>query len=222
MGYQANSVVSDFLIRHGEQEKLLVAAVHQYANDQFTKITDAKDLFNSFGFSVSFNSSGDINDIGFEYQPYHQDSIYELFRLISPYVLKGSYVTFVGDDDAFWSFYFDGQSFQKFNGKMVYPGMPMSGPEKVREPSVERSNLIYIQVLYDGQECLHLDTVQFACLPHVMPDDVVQAISAAKEGIPRDEEDDRIIWVDEVLNRAASVLNAEWRYILIYDTIVID
>lgn len=134
MGYYAHSNESDILILKDRQEALIEYIKEYYDDD--TRIQAAKDipdLFIEFGLSAEPNESGDIDAVYFEYQRFINYELETFLNVIAPYVEPGSYMTFCGEDDCLWAYYFDGLGYKEYGGHIEFPGMPMEGPKRKGE-----------------------------------------------------------------------------------------
>ncbi len=131
MGYCANSRSSNFLITSNNKEKI-IDAIKDLDDVGVSEDFDVYDLFRLYGFSIDENGNGDIDDLWFDADKYHDDDVKYLFGIIAPFVQEGSYVTFQGEDDSLWAFYFNGVGFEEFAGEVVFPGMPLDGPRRLK------------------------------------------------------------------------------------------
>ena len=130
MSYYAVSNGSDFLITNARKMELFNLICDK--NKDIDIDSDLDSLFSEHGFFICMNKNGDIDELYYEYNKYYCEDIDNFFGDIAPYVERGSYITFVGEDDSVWAYYFDGQSFEEYPGEIVYPGMPISGPVRTQ------------------------------------------------------------------------------------------
>ena len=129
MGYYAHSNGADILILKKDHGAIMQQAKQKWPDKKCCDDIDSQ--FHEFDLTVDFDHLGNINDMYFEYEKYHTEDIEAIFNLISPYVQEGSYITFTGEDDALWAYYFDGIDVKEYSGEVTFPGMPIGGPKKV-------------------------------------------------------------------------------------------
>ncbi len=67
-------------------------------------------LENGTGFSVYFDSDGNIYKTIFVYNNFDSDEVQEFLENIAPYVESGSCISFEGEDGDCWDYDFDGDS----------------------------------------------------------------------------------------------------------------
>lgn len=67
-------------------------------------------LENETGFSVYFDSDGNICKTIFAYNYFDSDEVREFLESIAPYVESGSCISFEGEDGDCWDYDFDGDS----------------------------------------------------------------------------------------------------------------
>lgn len=131
MGYYAHSNESDLLILKDRQAALIDHVKEYYDEDaRVQSVKDVPDLFAEFGLSAEFNENMDIDAVWFEYQKFRSEELESFMGVIAPYVEPGSYITFCGEDDCLWAYYFDGLGYKEYGGHIAFPGMPMSGPKR--------------------------------------------------------------------------------------------
>ena len=131
MGYYAHSWENDFLIRLDRIAPMIADIQSHYDSDtRIAKTTDLFEIFIEFGLTIEQNDNFDIDNIYFEYQKFHSDDIEEFFSVIAQYVEQGSYITFLGEDDCLWAYYFDGLTWTDHKGQITFPGMSMDGPKR--------------------------------------------------------------------------------------------
>lgn len=128
MGYYANSEQSDFYIPRIKFPEALEALHGKYP--EYKKEDDFPEVMTEFGLTVEIDEHGNIISMHYEYQKFYSDEIEAMFNQIAPFVEAGSYITFRGSDDNTWAYYFDGSKCKEYQGKTIFPGMPMGGPGK--------------------------------------------------------------------------------------------
>lgn len=134
MGYYAHSNESDILILKDRQKALIEHVKEYYDEDTRIQATkDIPDLFIEFGLAAESSENGDIDAVWFEYQKFHSTELETFLNVIAPYVEPGSYITFCGEDDCLWAYYFDGLGYKEYGGHIEFPGMPMEGPKRKGE-----------------------------------------------------------------------------------------
>lgn len=134
MGYYAVSIEGDFLLVSEKQKAAAKAICERFpGHDESEELVD---LLYELGFVSSFNKDGDIDELFFEHQKWYYDEVVKLFDAIAPYVERGSYVAFQGEDGCLWAHYFDGSTVEEYDGIIIFPGMLHDGPQK---PKKERS-----------------------------------------------------------------------------------
>ena len=60
-----------------------------------------------FGWSLEFDDDGNVNFIEHVLECAGEED--RLFEVIAPYVKTGSYIQMIGEDDAIWRWFFDGE-----------------------------------------------------------------------------------------------------------------
>lgn len=75
------------------------------------------DVLTALGFEISYDSKGNID--GLEYDSKIGDEEHFL-AAIAPFVKKGSYLNWVGEDNVFWQNNFDGKKMTTKQGRIVY------------------------------------------------------------------------------------------------------
>lgn len=142
MGYCANSESSDFLILP-ENMAAVAEIVRRYYGEDSARLTNDIDLIDdafasgaglTIDLDTDHNGEEYISGLYFEFDKYHDADIKELFDAIKDYVEPGSYISFAGEDDCFWSFYFDDvngmRQVSEFKGRVIYDGMPEKRPDR--------------------------------------------------------------------------------------------
>lgn len=128
MGYYAHSEQSDFIISRERFPKVLETLHEKYP--EYNPKDDLFEIIAEIGFTVETDKSGNIDEMYYEYSKFHSDEIDEFFSFLAPFVESGSYITFRGEDDSVWAYYFDGSGVEEYPGETIFPGMPMDGPKK--------------------------------------------------------------------------------------------
>lgn len=133
MSYYAYSKEHNIRIKASEINRLIETYNKRY-NESSKPAKEIDDVFDGTGFVPEkltvydasqrrYINTGDVG-IYFEDNPWHSDEAEELLNMIAPFVEKGSYITFMGEDDCMWAYYFDGESATEYNGEVCFPGMP--------------------------------------------------------------------------------------------------
>lgn len=133
MGYYAYTTQTDFYI---PPEKLSLLLWDR----QLASPDDLLNLFACEGFYVELggsSSSPSITGIYSEYQKYYDDEVSSFLRSIHPYVDRGSFIGFVGEDDSHWAFYFGEKDVDTYSGYIIYNGMDDAGPVSRRPCETE-------------------------------------------------------------------------------------
>lgn len=133
MGYYAYSTKSDFLMLAKNQANAVKALHDRFPGGE--RSDELEDLLGEFGFTVTKNKAGDIDELFYEYQKFRSDDTDELLCAIAPFVETGSYVAFQGEDDSLWAYYFDNGSMEEYEGAVIFPGMPLGGPKRHKTQS---------------------------------------------------------------------------------------
>lgn len=77
-----------------------------------------------FDFSIDYGEVGIEYDLG-GHDCWHEDDAEEVLRAIAPYLKKGSWIGFVGEDLSIWTYIFDGEgSFDVVCGSINWTGRP--------------------------------------------------------------------------------------------------
>jgi len=152
MSYYAHSCTSDCAIPV-EYIPHLIAGYNEYQDRTGGPHTkDVYEVFSRFGFVLEpmyciRNNNGVENNLTFwfEHNNWHSEDAEDLFNIIAPFVKPGSYISFQGEDDNMWAYYFDGTSWEEYYGITCFPGMPSELPNRVLDAgsSIE-SNLAVI------------------------------------------------------------------------------
>jgi hypothetical protein len=85
--------------------------------DTLRNATTLKEAMSEWGWEISFNETGDVDDIYFNGEKLGDDAI--LFAAIAPFVKAGSYIEMRGEDDCFWKWKFNGSYMYEVNGVMI-------------------------------------------------------------------------------------------------------
>lgn len=132
MGFYAHSYESDFLILQKDFESLKKAVMQMYdycSGEQWEK-ADIGSVLLEFGFSCDHNQKGDLGSVWYEDQKFYSSDVKTFFDVIAPFVVEGSYISFLGEDDCMWAYYFNGTTCEEYDVVVTYPGMPTGGPKK--------------------------------------------------------------------------------------------
>lgn len=77
----------------------------------------AEAILTELGFEIQHDVDGSI--IGLEYDnKIGQESLF--LQAIAPFVEKGSYINWIGEDGALWQYFFDGQKMVELEAKITY------------------------------------------------------------------------------------------------------
>lgn len=152
MSYYAHSCTSDCVIPE-KNIPLLIAEYNKYKDDDGGPCEDdVYEIFSHFGFTLEpmYSVRNHINieqnlTFWFEHNRWDSDDTEYFFNIIAPYVKPGSYISFQGEDDNMWAYYFDGKSWEEYYGVTCFPGMPSELPNRILDAgsSIE-SNLSVI------------------------------------------------------------------------------
>lgn len=85
------------------------------------EVLGAKDLEEAlagWGFETDFDEGGNINSLFFNGEKMGQED--EMLMVIAPFIRKGSYLDFSGEDGDHWRFAFDGKVLKRQKGKVVF------------------------------------------------------------------------------------------------------
>lgn len=104
MGYYAHSEKSDFYILKENFPKALEALHAKYP--EYKCKDDLPEVITEFGFTVEVDKHGNVTEMYYEYNKFYSDEIDAVFSIIAPHVELGSYITFRGEDDSVWAYYF--------------------------------------------------------------------------------------------------------------------
>lgn len=80
-----------------------------------------------FGVSAVEDERENVVEVVYEYNKLYDD-LEEMLKVIAPFVEKGSFFAFYGEDDCTWAYYFDGSACQVYPGTVVFPDMPEDRP----------------------------------------------------------------------------------------------
>lgn len=128
MGYYAHSEESDFLILR-EKKELALKAILEMSAESATE-DDLCDAFKVYGFEAVEDAEGNITELYYEEDKIYIDELDKLMSVIAPFVERGSFISFRGEDDSVWAYYFDGSSCKEYSGETVFPGMPEDRPKR--------------------------------------------------------------------------------------------
>lgn len=131
MGYCGRQVDSRFTIK---QQNLVhvfrsIKAMAQEARDHgesfhWVQPTDLlahdtiEEQFDEWGWPIKRNLQGDIVSISFKHEKLGDEE--KLFKVIAPFVERGSYIDMTGEEGAQWRWYFDGQTCKELQPKVTY------------------------------------------------------------------------------------------------------
>lgn len=132
MSYYAHTEESTTVVIKEKIPTLIADAQCQFPNLPHNPILD--DVVGLFGFGYDVNMADTEVTFYYEHEKYRTDEIERFFELICPFVEPGGYISFRGEDDAVWAFYFDGESFKEYNGETVFPDMPTNSMLCMRDP----------------------------------------------------------------------------------------
>lgn len=126
MSYYAHSCTSDCVIPAENIPRLLEAYNEYVGKEDVPRANTIEDIFDHTGFAVeSMSLSRSQNmTLWYEHSPWHSEDVEFLFDIIAPFVKPGSYISFQGEDDNTWAYYFDGKSWEEYYGMTCFPGMP--------------------------------------------------------------------------------------------------
>lgn len=128
MSYYAHSEDSYLVLPRSNQDAALQAVKNLFSD--VPKTASILETCRLFGFEPYVGwSTGDIDSLCYEHQRLHCDVEPFLF-CVMPFMLPGSYITFIGEDDSRWAYQFDGTQVNEYAGVLTYPGMDMTGPKR--------------------------------------------------------------------------------------------
>lgn len=127
MGYYAYSIESDFLILNEKKQDALRAIREKLP--EFQNQEDFSKILSDFGVFSSEDEKGNIVEVVYDYNKFYTD-LGQMLEIIAPYVEKGSYFAFRGEDDCLWAYYFDGAACQVYQGAVIFPDMPEDRPRR--------------------------------------------------------------------------------------------
>lgn len=97
----------------------------QYRDLMQTPLGNAETLMDALGaldWEAQLNEQGDIVGLIFYGEKLHEEDAW--LEALAPYVVKGSYLTMLGEDGQIWRWYFDGTHCITCPGKTVFPDLP--------------------------------------------------------------------------------------------------
>lgn len=115
MGYYMSQLNGRFALASGSEAAALEAALPFWEYDR--KCASLSELLENAGWD--FSSPGELSFIG---QKAGEDDA--LFAAIAPFVEAGSFIDMIGEDNAIWRWYFDGQELQEYRGEPAFPDCP--------------------------------------------------------------------------------------------------
>lgn len=86
----------------------------------FEKLTTLKDILEEWRWEPRIDVEGNIWDLVFTGQKYVDDNI--LFEALAPYIQKGSWIEFLGEDGSLFRFTFDGVSMKEIFAQITWEG----------------------------------------------------------------------------------------------------
>ena len=125
MGYYITLLESGFTLL-AKNKPAALAAIKLLPSDNYSwvedkKMRNAKTLENclhEWGFEATTLANGDIVCLTYEWEKSGDED--RLFEAIAPYVEKGSYLRWSGEDGALWSNKFNGKSVRYKPAKIVW------------------------------------------------------------------------------------------------------
>jgi hypothetical protein len=126
MGYRAHQTAGAFCIK-SSQIAAALAAVEAWrvrercVADGATGAPSERlvELFSEEGWGLDVDGqTGDVTDIQFEDEKYRDNE--DILRVVAPFVVPGSSICMLGEDDEAWRWYFDGQEMVTQPGSLIY------------------------------------------------------------------------------------------------------
>lgn len=177
MGYYACSKEANVRINASNVD-LLVKEYNEKHNESSNVASDISDVFEDTGFfpepiMLYDSEQGRMVKSGafsfyFEYERWDTEAAEEFLNMIAPFVERGSYITFSGEDDAVWAYYFDGEKVTEYWGEVCFPGMP--------------GEFIYRGLSEHESVMTNLETIFGKELARNLPQDFIDRINTARSG----------------------------------------
>lgn len=122
MGYCAHSEESTAFVSSDRVDALIEAA--KKSNHDLPSDVDLEDIARAYGFTAEPYDNDTKFTFYFEYGSFYIEVVEDFCSLIAPFVEPGGYISFRGEDDASWAYYFDGSDFKEYTGTTCFPDMP--------------------------------------------------------------------------------------------------
>ena len=87
-------------------------------NTEIEAVERIGDILAAFRYEPDYDELGNICDIYFEGEKIGDEAF--LFTTLAPYIEKGSYLTYRGEDNAMWQYYFDGEKMIEKSGRVIF------------------------------------------------------------------------------------------------------
>lgn len=87
-------------------------------NDEIKNAKTIADLLMAFRYEASYDEEGNIDDVYFNGEKLGDDEFF--FSNIAPYVEKGSYLVFQGEEESYWKWVFNGKKMKEKAGRVVF------------------------------------------------------------------------------------------------------
>lgn len=91
---------------------------YSWVEPGFSKLRSIEELFYAWGFDCERTRDGVIDCIGWEGEKSGDEEV--LFAAIAPFVTKGSFLEWHGEDGKMWRFVFDGKTMKIVEAKIVW------------------------------------------------------------------------------------------------------
>lgn len=89
-----------------------------WVSHEFYKLPDFKSIIEDWGWSVEFDSEGNINNLSFDREKIGDEQI--LFDAIAPFVKEGSFIHIVGEEAEQWKWVFKNNKCVEIQPKVVW------------------------------------------------------------------------------------------------------
>jgi hypothetical protein len=128
MGYCVEMLYSDFNIPAKNTQDALKAIKTAFTGkgdidgikeEKIKKIHDLSTMMNQFRWEIEYDEDGNVVDLQFN-GSWLGDYITFPLEAIAPYVKKGSYIEFGGEDSEMWRYVFDGKGMKEKQAKTIW------------------------------------------------------------------------------------------------------
>ena len=125
----ANTAAAYGALKAWEQQEIARhPAYRQLGREPLNGADTLEDALAELGWTAEIDESGNITGLSFEGGKLCDEDSW--LNAIAPYVQHGSRLEMRGEDGYLWCWYFNGESCTTYDGKVVFPDIPIEGKEQ--------------------------------------------------------------------------------------------